>query len=64
MVQMHTSCVSHEMRAPLSAITNVVDAVLNIEGVSDRIVRLLKPVRCASKMLNAQIYNLLDYSLI
>jgi hypothetical protein len=52
------------MRAPLSAITHVVDAVLNIPGVSRRIKSLLRPVKCTSKILNAQIYNLLDYNLL
>jgi K+-sensing histidine kinase KdpD len=61
---MHASCVSHDMRAPLSAITHVVDAVLNIDGVSKKIVELLRPVRCTSKILNSQIYNLLDYNLL
>ena len=64
MIQKNTSCVSHDMRAPLAAITHVVDAVLNIEGIDKKVVELLRPVRCTSKILNVQIYNLLDYSLI
>jgi light-regulated signal transduction histidine kinase (bacteriophytochrome) len=52
MIKLHASCVSHDMRAPLGAITHVVDAVLNIPGVSQRITTLLKPVRCTSKVLN------------
>jgi light-regulated signal transduction histidine kinase (bacteriophytochrome) len=34
MIKMHASCVSHDMRAPLSAIEHVVDLVLDIPGVS------------------------------
>jgi two-component system, sensor histidine kinase and response regulator len=64
MIKMQTSCVSHDMRAPLSAITCMVDAILRMKGVSDKIVQLLRPVRCASKILNVQINNLLDYSLM
>jgi signal transduction histidine kinase len=30
MIKMHTSCVSHDMRAPLSAMSHMVDAVLSI----------------------------------
>jgi K+-sensing histidine kinase KdpD len=35
MVKSQVSCVSHDMRAPLSAITFMVDAVINMNGVSD-----------------------------
>jgi K+-sensing histidine kinase KdpD len=60
MIKLHASCVSHDMKAPLGAITHVVDAVLNIPGVSQQIVALLSPVKCTSKILNVQIHNLLD----
>jgi light-regulated signal transduction histidine kinase (bacteriophytochrome) len=52
MIKMHTACVSHDMRAPLNAMTCIVDVVLNTEGISDRIVKLIKPVRYTSKILS------------
>ena len=52
------------MRAPLSAITFVVDKIINKKGVSRKIVRSLRPVVCASKLLYMQINNLLDYNLL
>jgi K+-sensing histidine kinase KdpD len=64
MARMHASCISHDMRAPLSAIDVMVDMVLNLPCVSDRVVTLLKPVKCTSKILNAQINNLLDFNLM
>jgi K+-sensing histidine kinase KdpD len=64
MIKMQASCVSHDMRAPLGAITCMVDAVLKIKKVSKKVVNLLKPVRCAAKILNVQIFNLLDYNLL
>jgi K+-sensing histidine kinase KdpD len=64
MVKMHASCVSHDMRSPISAINHVIDMVLNIPEVSKKIVKLLKPVFCASKILKVQINNLLDYNLL
>jgi K+-sensing histidine kinase KdpD len=64
MIKMQASCVSHDMRAPLSAITCMTDAILNKKGISEEIVKLLKPIRYASKILNVQIYNLLDYNLL
>jgi light-regulated signal transduction histidine kinase (bacteriophytochrome) len=38
MIKMQTSCVSHDMRAPLSSITFMVDAILRMKGVSDKII--------------------------
>jgi signal transduction histidine kinase len=52
------------MRAPLGAITHVVDSILNKQGVSRKVVKLLKPVRYASKILSMQVFNLLDYNLL
>ena len=49
---MHASCVSHDMQAPLGAITAIVDRVLSTPGLSKDIVRLLMPVRCTTKMLS------------
>jgi K+-sensing histidine kinase KdpD len=63
MMKMHASCVSHDMRAPISAITTMVDHVIN-KTKSEKIKNLLKPVLCASKILNVQIFNLLDYNLL
>ena len=64
MVKMHASCVSHDMRAPLSAINCMVEEILKIPRLPRKIVKLLKPVRCASKILNIQVFNLLDYNLL
>jgi K+-sensing histidine kinase KdpD len=64
MITMQASCVSHDMRAPLSAISSIVENILQKKGVSKRIVSLLRPVRCASKILSVQVDNLLDYNLV
>jgi K+-sensing histidine kinase KdpD len=64
MMQIQASCVSHDMRAPLGAITHVIDYILNKQGMSRKVIKLLKPVRCASKILNMQVFNLLDYNLL
>jgi two-component system, sensor histidine kinase LadS len=61
---MHASCVSHDMRAPLSAISFMINRILNIPRIPRKIVKLLKPVLCASKILNSQVNNLLDYNLL
>jgi K+-sensing histidine kinase KdpD len=63
-MKMHSYCVSHDMRAPLNAITFMVDAVLKIKNVSKKIVSLLNPARCASKILTVQVSSLLDYNLL
>jgi K+-sensing histidine kinase KdpD len=63
MMKMHASCVSHDMRAPISAITIMVDHVIS-KTKSEKMKNLLKPVLCASKILNVQIFNLLDYNLL
>jgi K+-sensing histidine kinase KdpD len=64
MIKMHASCVSHDMKAPLSAIDFMVEKIINMPGLPREMVRLLKPVRCASKILNIQVFNLLDYNLL
>jgi K+-sensing histidine kinase KdpD len=64
MIKMQASCVSHDMRAPLSAISHVMDEVLRKKGIPKKLVNLLKPVRCAAKILHVQVYNLLDYNLL
>ena len=64
MAIMHASCVSHDMRAPLKAIDAMVDVVLNLPCVSEKIVKLIRPVKCTLKIFNAQIHNLLDYNLM
>jgi K+-sensing histidine kinase KdpD len=58
------SCVSHDMRAPLSTIEFLFETVITKKGVSNKTKKLLKPVRCAAKILNLQVSNLLDYSLL
>jgi K+-sensing histidine kinase KdpD len=63
MIKMQASCVSHDMRAPLSAITYVVDSVIK-KTKNEKKIRMLKPVRCAAKILSVQIFNLLDYNLL
>jgi K+-sensing histidine kinase KdpD len=64
MAKKHASCVSHDMRAPLGAIDQIVEKVINLPGLSRRVVKVLKPVKCASKILKNQVNNLLDYSLL
>jgi K+-sensing histidine kinase KdpD len=64
MTKMHASCVSHDMRAPLGSICHMVESVINMPRVSKRVVRLLKPVTCASRILSTQVNNLLDYNLL
>ena len=63
-IKMHAACVSHDMRAPLSAISVMVERVINKKGVSKKTVSLLRPVVYASKMLKMHVYNLLDYNLL
>ena len=60
---MQASCVSHDMRAPLGAISYMVNEVVNKKGTDKKIIKLLKPVLCASNILNVQVNNLLDYNL-
>jgi K+-sensing histidine kinase KdpD len=64
MAKMHASCVSHDMRAPLGAIDQMVERVLEMPKLSRRVVNILKPVKFASKILKTQVNNLLDYSLL
>jgi K+-sensing histidine kinase KdpD len=64
MVKMHTSCVSHDMRAPLGAIDHMVQRVLEMPRLSRKATSVLKPVKFASKILKTQVNNLLDYSLL
>jgi K+-sensing histidine kinase KdpD len=61
---MQASCVSHDMRAPLGAIADIVDTIINKQGVSRKVIKLLRPVRCASRILNVQVRNLLDFNLL
>ena len=51
MIKMQASCVSHDMRAPLGAITCVVDAVIRKTKCPKK-ARMLKPVVCAAKILS------------
>jgi K+-sensing histidine kinase KdpD len=64
MMKMHASCVSHDMRAPLGAIDQIVEHVVSLPRMPKKVVRLLKPVKCASKILKTQVNNLLDYNLL
>ena len=64
MLKMHTSCVSHDIKAPAKAITTVIEILLSMENVDEEVLAMLRPVRCASKILSFQIYNLLDYNLL
>jgi K+-sensing histidine kinase KdpD len=63
MLKLQASCVSHDMRAPLGAITCIVDNIIANHGNKKKLVKLLKPVRYAAKILNLQVFNLLDYNL-
>ena len=51
MIKMNVSCVSHDMIAPLAAMTSMVDNIINSEEIDGRIVKLLQPVYCTSKIL-------------
>ena len=64
MIKMQASCVSHDMRSPLATIEYMVEAILKNHRVSKKIAHLLQPIRCASKILSMQVYNLLDYNLL
>jgi K+-sensing histidine kinase KdpD len=64
MAKMPASCVSHDMRAPLGAIDQLVEQVISMPRLSRRVVNLLRPVKCASRILKTQVNNLLDYSLL
>jgi signal transduction histidine kinase len=64
MIEMHASCVSHDMRSPLITMEYMVEAILKNHRVSRKIAHLLQPIRCASKILSMQVYNLLDYNLL
>ena len=52
---MQASSVSHDMRAPLSSIDYIIKQIVNKEGMSRRIVKILKPALCATKILKVQV---------
>ena len=42
----------------------MVSEVLSLRKISPKVVKMLKPVLCASKILTMQVFNLLDYNLL
>jgi hypothetical protein len=64
MLKMHTSCVSHDIRAPAKAVTQVIEMVLDMENVDEAAKNLLQPAMCASQILKFQICSLLDFNLV
>jgi K+-sensing histidine kinase KdpD len=59
---MHTmqAYVSHDMRAPLTAIMMCVELVLRTLNLSRDQIKLLDPIRYSAQILTCQVNNLLD----
>jgi K+-sensing histidine kinase KdpD len=52
--------VSHDMRAPLTAIMMCVELVLRTLNLSRDQIKLLDPIRYSAQILTCQVNNLLD----
>ena len=56
--------VSHNMKAPLNAISHCADMLLDVAGIPPQCVYLVDPIRYASNILTCHVNDLLDFNLI
>lgn len=65
MVSSLSANVSHEMRAPLNCISSSIDLLIDNGLIQNpAAIKLLKPIKNASVVLNCQVNDLLDRNLI